>query len=147
MKPTIGLLMMILAMTGASFAADKPNAFPYSEFAKAAAPLQGEVIDGVESIPLYLKALKAGDKIDCESAHFRIQMADGKIQPLRCDPLPEKPEEGKSPADQSRIRAGFTHKLWVPKDPKKYEGAVMYNDLPAGYLDIQFPSPARASDR
>jgi len=143
MKPTIGLMMVILAMTGASFAANEPNAFPYAEFAKAAAPLKGEVVDGVESIPLYLKAMKAGDKIDCEAAHFRIQTADGKSEPLRCDPLPEKPEEGKSPAEQSRIRAGFTHKLWVPKDPVKFEGAVLLNDLPPGYLDIQFPSPTK----
>lgn len=134
---------MILAMTGVSIATGEPNAFPYAEFAKAAAPIKGEIIDGVESIPLYLKAMKAGDKIDCETAHFRIQTADDKSQPLRCEILPEKPEEGKTPADQSRIRAGFTHKLWVPKDPEKYEGAVMLNDLPAGYLDIQFPSPTK----
>lgn len=147
MKPTIGLMMVILAMTGASIAAGEPNAFPYAEFAKAAAPLKGEVVDGVESIPLYLKALKAGDKIDAEAAHFRIQTADGKSQALRCEPLSVKPEEGRNPAEQSRIRAGFTHVLWVPKDPVKYEGAVLLNDLPPGFLDVQFPSPGKKTDR
>jgi len=142
MKPMIGLLM-ILAMTGASFAADQPNAFPYAEFSKFADTMKGEVIDGVESIPAYLKAAKEGDKLDGETAHFRIQTADGRSTPLRCEILPENPEEGKNPVDQSKIRAGFTHKLWIPKDPKKYEGAVMLNDLPLGFLEIQFPLPAK----
>jgi hypothetical protein len=145
MKPMIGL--MILAMTGASLAADTPNAFPYAEFSKFADTMRGEVIDGVESIPAYLKPAKAGDKIDCEVAHFRIQTTDGKSLPLRCEILPAKAEEGKNPVDQSKIQAGFTHKLWIPKDPKKYEGAVMLNDLPTGFLEIQFPLPSKNSDR
>lgn len=146
MKPMIGLMILAMA-TGASLAADKPNAFPYAEFAKFADTMKGEVIDGVESVPAYLKAAKAGDKLDCETAHFRIQTADGKSTPLRCDILPEKAEEGKTPGDQSKIRAGFTHKLWIPKDLKKYEGAVMLNDLPPGFLEIQFLLPSKEAGK
>lgn len=130
-------------IAAAAFSAAEPNAFPYEEFAKFSEKMPGEDVDGVKMIPAFIKAAKEGDTLDLAKANFRIRMADGSVVPMRCDVLPTKAEESSNPEDQRRIRLGFTHKLWFPKDAEKYKGASLINDLPQGFLEIQFPLPPR----
>jgi hypothetical protein len=122
------------------FAAE-PNIFPYDEFAEFSRQMPGEDVGGAKMIAAYLKAAKAGDTLDLAKANFRIKMADGSLVQMRCDVLPAKPEDASLLADKKRIQMGFTHKLWIPKDPQKYKGSALLNDLPEGYLEIQFPLP------
>lgn len=138
-------LLVTMAATALSvaFAAAEPNAFPYDEFAKFSEKMPGEKIDGVLFVPAYLKAREPGTKLDPVAANFRILMPDGKTVPLKCDPLPANPEEAKNPADKKKAEGGFTHKLWIPKDPATYAGSAMLNDLPKESLEIQFPLPPR----
>lgn len=137
------LMAMVSLVAAGSLSAAEPNAFPYDEFAKFAEKMPGEDVGGVKMIAAFLKAAQAGETLDPAKANFRIRMADGSISPMRCDVLPAKPEDTADPADRRRIQMGFTHKLWIPKDPEKYKGAAMLNDLPQGYLEIQFPLPPR----
>lgn len=141
MKSFLGVLTGMTLATGALLA--EPNAFPYDEFAKFSEKIPGEKIDGAVLIPAYLKAREPGAKIDLAKANFRIVMPDGKTVPLKCDVLPEKAEESPNPVDQKKIAGGFTHKLWIPKDPVTYAGASMLNDLAKESLEIQFPLPPR----
>ena len=137
---------VFFAMLGSvGSAADEPSAFPYEEFLKATDKNSGQPVDGVPMIPIYLKPLKPGDQIDLKKANFRITMPGAKAAaiPLHCEVLPKNADDAKNPTDQSRIRAGFTHKLWVPKDPEKYAGSALLNDLPAGFLDVQFALPPK----
>lgn len=136
------MAMVSLAVAGTLSAAE-PNVFPYDEFAKFAEKMPGEDVAGVKMIAAYLKAAPAGETLDAGKANFRIRMADGSTLPMRCEVLPAKPEESTDTADRKRIQMGFTHKLWIPKDAGKYKGAALLNDLPQGYLEIQFPLPPR----
>jgi len=137
------MLAAVSLMAVGALSAAEPNVFPYDEFAKFSEKMPGEDLEGVKMIAAFVKAAKEGEKLDLAKANFRIKMADGSIIPMRCDVLPEKPEDSKVEADQRRIRMGFTHKLWIPKDPEKYKGAALLNDLPPNYLEIQFPLPPR----
>lgn len=138
------LLMAMVSLVGAGvISAAEPNAFPYDEFAKFSEEMPGEDVGGVKMIAAFLKAAPAGATLDPAKANFRIRMGDGSTVPMRCDVLPAKAEDSANPADRKRIEMGFTHKLWIPKDPEKYKGAAMLNDLPQGFLEIQFPLPPR----
>lgn len=141
-----GLMRAMMAafwiMAAGGLPAQEPNVFPYDEFARFSEKMPGREVDGALLIPAYLKPITPGNILDPVKANFRIRMADGTSQPLRCETLP-KAEDAKDPVDQKRILAGFTHKLWIPKDPQKYKGGALLNDLPEGYLDIQFPLPPR----
>lgn len=130
-----------LAAASCVIAADEANEFPYQEFFRIMAPVKGEVVDGVELIPVYLKPILNTSKIDVTKADFRIRMADGKTVPLRCEELPEKPADAKTQEDHTKVRQGFTHKLWIPKDPAKYGQSVLLNNLPPGSLDMHLPAP------
>ena len=132
-----------IAVLGSPLAAAEPNVFPYDDFARFSVNMRGEKVDGVEMIAAYLKAVEEGKKIEPAEANFRIRLPDGTSAPLRCEALPEKPGEGKTPEDVLKITAGFTHKLWIPKDPAKYAGGALLNDLPKGFLNIQFPKPPK----
>ena len=134
---------MIWMMVAGAISAEEPSAFPYEEFARFSEKMPGQKIDGVVLIPAYLKPITPGNVLDAAKANFRIRMADGTTAPLRCDVLPANADDAKDPADIKKIQGGFTHKLWIPKDPEKYKGAALLNDLPAGYLDIHFPLPPR----
>jgi hypothetical protein len=138
MKCLAGLMIGI-----AGLAMAEPNALPYDEFTKFSEKMPGEKIDGELLIPAYLKPRTAGEKIDLAVANFRIQMPDGKSVPLKCEQMPVIPEAVTNLNDKKKIVAGFTHKLWIPKDPAKYAGAAMLNDLPKDFLEIQFPLPPR----
>ncbi len=127
----------------AGFAVAEPNALPYDEFTKFSEKMPGEKVGDVLLIPAYLKPRVANEKIDLVLANFRIQMPDGKIIPLKCEQMPVIPEAVTDQNDKKKIIAGFTHKLWIPKDPAKYAGSVMLNDLPKDFLEIQFPLPPR----
>ena len=134
---------MIWMMAAGGLSAQEPNAFPYEEFAKFSEKMPAQTVDGVVLIPAYLKPIAPGNILDPAKANFRIRLADGTGTPLRCDVLPTKAEDAKDPIDRKMILGGFTHKLWIPKDPEKYKGSVLLNDLPAGYLDIHFPPAPR----
>ena len=134
---------MIWMMVAGAISAEEPSAFPYEEFARFSEKMPGQKIDGVVLIPAYLKPITPGNVLDAAKANFRIRMADGTTAPLRCDVLPANADDAKDPADKKKIQGGFTHKLWIPKDPEKYKGAALLNDLPAGYLDNHFPLPPR----
>ena len=136
------MAMVFLVAAGAPSAAE-PNVFPYDEFTKFAEKMPGEDVDGVKMVAAFLKAAQEGKTLDAAKANFRIRMADGSMVPMRCDVLPAKAEDAADPTDRKRIQMGYTHKLWIPKDPEKYKGAALLNDLPHGYLEIQFPLPAR----
>ncbi|HVJ45859.1 MAG TPA: hypothetical protein VM511_05690 [Luteolibacter sp.] len=138
MKFFLGTLMGIVAL-----AAAEPNSFPYDEFTKFSEKMPGEKIGDALVIAAYLKPRTAGEKIDLAVANFRIQMPDGKVVPLKCEQLPVVPEGVTNENDKKKIAVGFTHKLWIPKDPAKYAGAAMLNDLPKDFLEIQFPLPPR----
>lgn len=126
--------------------AAEPNAFPYDEFAKFTEKIPGEKVDGKVLIAAFLKARESAPKIDPAKANFRILLPDGTSVPLKCEPLPAKPEEAKNPTDQKWIQKGFTHKLWIPKDPAAYAGSALLNDLPAESLEVQFPLPPREGE-
>lgn len=128
---------MMMAVAGLAMA--EPNELSYDEFARFSERMPGEKVGDEQLIPAYLKPRTAGEVIDLAVANFRIRMPDGKIIPLKCDPLPVDPEAGLTPNDKKQIRAGFTHKLLIPKDPAKYAGAAMLNDLPKNFMEIQFP--------
>lgn len=122
-------------------AGDEANEFPYQEFIRIMGPTKGEVVDGVELIAVYLKPILRTSKIDVTKANFRIRMPDGKTLPLRCEELPERPADAKTQEDHTKVRLGFTHKLWIPKDPGKYDKSVLLNNLPPGSLDMHLPAP------
>jgi hypothetical protein len=137
------LLAMVSLMAASPLSAAGPNVFPYDEFAQFVEKSPGEDVGGAKMIVAYLKAAQAGETLDPAKANFRIRMADGSTVPMRCEVLPAKAEDAAHPSDRMRIQMGFTHKLWIPKDREKYKGAALLNDLPQGYLDIQFPLPPR----
>ncbi|WAC20098.1 hypothetical protein OVA24_01735 [Luteolibacter sp. SL250] len=137
------LMAMGFLLVAGTLSAAEPNVFPYDEFAQFAHQMPGEDVGGVKMVAAFLKAAKPGETLDLAKANFRIRMADGSIAPMRCDVLPAKAEDTANLADRKRIQMGFTHKLWIPKDPEKYKGAALLNDLPQGYLEIQFPLPPR----
>ncbi|RYD29192.1 MAG: hypothetical protein EOP87_18700 [Verrucomicrobiaceae bacterium] len=138
------LLMAMVSLVAVGWlSAAEPNAFPYDEFAKFVEKIPGEDVGGVKMVAAFLKAAPAGGTLDPAKANFRIRMADGSAVPMRCDTLPAKAEDSTDPVDRKRIQMGFTHKLWIPKDAEKYKGAALLNDLPQGFLEIQFPLPPR----
>lgn len=123
--------------------AAEPNAFPYDEFAKFTEKIPGEKVEGKVQIAAFLKSREPAPKIDPAKANFRIILPDGTVVPLKCDPLPGKPEDAANPIDRKWVERGFSHKLWIPKDPAAYAGSALLNDLPAESLEIQFPLPPR----
>ena len=137
------LMVMVSVLAAGVLPAAEPNVFPYDEFAKFSEKMPGEDVGGVKMVAAFLKAAQAGETLDLAKANFRIRMADGSVVPMRCEVLPAKAEDTGNLADRKRIQMGFTHKLWIPKDPEKYKGAALLNDLPQGYLEIQFPLPPR----
>ena len=93
-------------------------------------------IENVECTALYLNHAKDDVVLNPEQAKFRIRAKDGSEVLLKCDTLSDIPEAELTPNDKRNIKDGSTHRLWVPKDPKKYAESELVWDLPKGSVNF-----------
>ncbi|MFK7850556.1 MAG: hypothetical protein AB8D78_06215 [Akkermansiaceae bacterium] len=130
------MLPMILVTLGAAataaFGDVKIRTFiPYEEMKFPMKTVPSRNIEGVDCTPFFLKHTKEGTKLDPEAAKFRIETADGKTVILKWETLASIKEADRTVFVKKQIQDGFTHRLWIPKVPKKYARAkIVWNLCP-----------------
>ena len=113
-----------------------PKGVPYNSLKTAMKLVKGTEIDGVKCSPFYLKPTEEGAILNVKEADFRIITKEGAEVPLKCVALSKIADDELTKADNSAIKDGYTHILWVPKSVEEYEDGTLMHSLPKGFLQI-----------
>ena len=118
---------------------------PYNDISSALKLIGLEKkIDGQIYAPIFLKETKEG--LDLDKAKFRISTENGTEQNLKFELLRKIPINSLGFEDISLIEKGFTIKLWIPIDLKKYNNGFIKNDLKEGSFKAEIIRPVLNSE-
>src|SRR5688572_5044849 len=121
----MGVVPMICFLQTLS-AADE-SVISYNFVGRTMVLFEGRESDGVEWIPFYPKR-KDGKSFDPVEAKMRLRSKDGQELPLVCEAFSTLPPEGLTEADKAMAAKGFTHRVWIPKNHKKFlDGGIVHN--------------------
>ena len=124
------MIVVTLAIAATTAFGEDKTIVPYERMKTPMEAFPSRDIEGVDYTPFYLRHTKEGTMLDPEAAKFRIETADGKTVILKWETLASIAEADRTVFEEKQIQDGFTHRLWIPKDPKKYAHAKIVWDLP-----------------
>lgn len=129
--------LALLSATLPAAAAGEVSEIPYNKVNLAMKFLKSEKINGVECVPWYLKSAKPGTTLDVAKANFRVRTWDGEEIPLTVEALASIPEDKLTDFEKSvKKDDGVTHRMWLPKNMKKYMDGTLVNSLPKGSVEM-----------
>ncbi len=132
---TLGCLVQPLS-------ASEESVISYEFVGKTMALFDGKKIEGVECIPFYPKR-KDGKPFDPGEARIRLRSWDGEELPLISEAFSALPPEKLTEADKLMAAKGFTHRVWIPKNHKKFvDGGIVHNQgkgsMEMAHAPVQF---------
>jgi hypothetical protein len=129
--------LVVLSLARAAFAAEGGSGIPYNAVNLSMKLLKSERINGVECVPWYVRSSDKGKVLDTANANFRIRTWDGEEIPLTFEALSSIPEEKLTEFERDMIKdEGMTHRLWIPKNVRKYVDGTIASSLPKGSIDM-----------
>jgi hypothetical protein len=138
MKKLIPALAVVF-LSGTMFMtlqAEETTTVPYKKFEGLLKVGTSKEFENIKYTALYLSHTREGKILNPELAKFRIRTKDGKEVLLKWEALSDIPEAELTPADKEKIEDGSTHRLWVPKDLKKYAESDLVWNLPKGSVNV-----------
>lgn len=118
-------------------AAEDGGSMPYDSFNKVMRLFESKKIDGATCVPLFLKSNQAGVEIDPTKAKFRVNTSAGDDVILKVDKFSDVPAAELSEFERDLIKKGFTHRVWIPTNDKRFLGGSIMHSLPKGSVDFE----------
>ena len=116
---------------------EKGNPMAYDSINRGMKVMASKEIEGEECVGFYLKSTKEEVKMDPKKANFLVRTQEGVEVPLKVEAFADIKEENLTDLDKERMKEGFTHRLWIPKNKKAFKGGDVVHYLPKGSVRIE----------
>lgn len=128
----------LLLLAGPPAHAEGPEVgLPYNQVNLAMKLLKSKPVQGVACVAWYVKDNREGQVLDPAQAKFRVRTVDGAEVALEIEALRSIPAEQLSDVEKKLIAdAGPTHRLWIPKNDKRFKDGQLVHSMAKGSVSI-----------